>query len=76
MSDKEYRSDRIRILLYRLNPICFIFSCIGKISDRFHYRGLEKSCWYCEMLGLCRDRNNKWIFRENGCYLGEEGHIE
>lgn len=60
----EYIKFRLRRLLTA--PFRFIIGLPFRISDMFYYRGLEKDCRYCEVLGMCRDKQNGWAFREGG----------
>ena len=70
------RNEYIKFSLIMLltAPFRFVISFPDTIRDMLYYRGLEKDCRYCEVLGMCRDRENGWKFREGDCYIGEKNH--
>ena len=44
-----------------------------RLTDWYVFKGLPKTCWHCEVLGMCRHPKKKgWKFREGSCYLGED----
>lgn len=44
-----------------------------RLTDWYVFKGLPKTCWHCEVLGMCRHpKNEGWKFREGSCYLGED----
>ena len=46
-----------------------------RLTDWFVFKGLPKTCWHCEVLGMCRHpKNEGWKFIDGSCYLG--GDIE
>lgn len=43
------------------------------LTDWYEFKGLPKTCWHCEVLGMCRHpKKEGWKFRECSCYLGED----
>ena len=44
-----------------------------RLTDWYVFKGLPKTCWHCEVLGMCRHpKKEGWKFREGSCYLGED----
>lgn len=44
-----------------------------RLTDWYVFKGLPKTCWHCEVLGMCRlPKKEGWKFREGSCYLGED----
>lgn len=43
------------------------------LTDWIVFRGLPKTCWHCECLGLCRHpKKEGWKFIDGSCYVGED----
>lgn len=65
------RNEYIKFRLKRLltAPFRAVICLPYRVDRAIYYRGLDWECRYCEVLGMCRDRQKDWAFREGEPYL-------
>lgn len=64
---REYIKDSLKRTLTA--PLRFVISAPYRISKARYYKGLERECRFCDVLGMCRDKNNNWNFIEGESYI-------